>query len=284
MGDYQLIQTDTNDDMLVEMWINKPRRARSRHTQSQYRRVWVLLQRALPKPLQSIKVDDLLTWANDLQGAPNTVKLHIAAVKSLFSFAYKVGYLRVNPAVILETPHVPDQKHAKVLCEEEIFALLAAAKEPRDKVLVRTLYSAGLRVSELCHLRWQDVVPITSGKAVLVVYGKGGRQREAEISAATYRALLELYDEVRPADYIFCTRTGHHLDRSEVHRLLKRLAEAAGLNPQVSAHWLRHSHASHALDNGANPKAVQEQLGHSSLAVTTGYLHTDKGTAGYLKV
>lgn len=284
VGDYQLIQADTDDEMLVAMWITKPRRARSRHTQDQYRRVWNSLRQALPKSLQSIKVDDLLAWANGLQSSPNTVKLQVAAVKSLFSFAYKVGYLRVNPAVILETPHVPDQKHARVLREEEIFALLAAAKNPRDKVLVRTLYSAGLRVSELCSLRWQDVVPTTSGKAVLIIYGKGGHQREAEISAATYRALQDLNGDARPEGYIFRTRTGHHLDRSEVHRLLKRLTDEAGISKRVSAHWLRHSHASHALDNGANPKAVQEQLGHSSLAVTTGYLHTDKGTAGYLKV
>jgi site-specific recombinase XerD len=284
VGDYQLIHADTDDEMLVEMWITKPRRARSRHTQAQYRRVWNSLRQALPKPLQTIKVDDLMAWANYLQGTPHTIKVHVAVVKSLFSFAYKVGYLRVNPAVLLETPHVPDQKHAKVLREEEIFALLAAAKVQRDKVLVRTLYSAGLRVSELCHLRWQDVVSTSAGKAVLVIYGKGGYQREAEISVATHHALQDLRGDARPEDYIFRTRTGHHLDRSEVHRLLKRLADEAGLNKQVSAHWLRHSHASHALDNGANPKAVQEQLGHSSLAVTTGYLHTDKGTAGYLKV
>lgn len=284
VGDYQLIQADTDDEVLVEMWINKPRRARSQHTQTQYRRVWASLRQAIPKPLQTIKVDDLMAWANGLRGTPHTVKLRVAAVKSLFSFAYKVGYLRVNPAVILETPHVPDQKHAKVLREEEIFALLATAKKPRDKALVRTLYGAGLRVSELCCLRWQDVVSTIGGKAVLVVYGKGGHQREAEISAATHRVLQDLCGDARPEDYIFRTRTGHHLDRSEVHRLLKRLTQEAGLNKPVSAHWLRHSHASHALDNGANPKAVQEQLGHSSLAVTTGYLHTDKGTAGYLKV
>lgn len=284
VGDFQLIQADTDDEMLAEMWINKPRRARSRHTRDQYRRVWNTMRQALPKPLQNIKVDDLMAWANGLSGTPHTIKLHVAVVKSLFSFAYKVGYLRVNPAVILETPHVPDQKHAKVLREEEIFALLAAAKSARDKVLVRTLYSAGLRVSELCGLRWQDVVPTIGGKAVLIIYGKGGHQREAEISAATHRALQDLRGDARPEDYIFRTRTGHHLDRSEVHRLLKRLAQDAALNKPMSAHWLRHSHASHALDNGANPKAVQEQLGHSSLAVTTGYLHTDKGTAGYLKV
>jgi site-specific recombinase XerD len=283
-GDYQLIQAGIDDEMLATMWISKPRRARSPHTQAQYRRVWASLRQALPKPLQTIKVDDLLAWANGLQGTPNTVKLHVSAVKSLFSFAYKVGYLRVNPAMILETPHVPNQKHAKVLREEEVFALLAAAKTKQDKALVRTLYSAGLRVSELCHLRWQDVVPTVGGKAMLIVYGKGGHQREAEISAASHAALQELRAAVAPADYIFRTRTGHHLDRSEVHRLLKRLAQAAGIGKPVSAHWLRHSHASHALDNGANPKAVQEQLGHSSLAVTTGYLHTDKGTASFLKV
>lgn len=284
VGDYQLIRAETDDAMLAELWITKPRRARSRHTQDQYRRVWTAFTHAVPKPLQTIKVDDLLAWANGLLGTPNTIKLQVAAVKSLFSFAYKVGYLRVNPAVILETPHVPDHKHAKVLREEEIFVLLAAAKKVRDKVLVRTLYSAGLRVSELCSLRWQDVVPTADEKAVLVVFGKGGHQREAEISASTHRALRELRGDARAEAYVFRTRTGHHLDRSEVHRLLKHLAEVAGLDQALSAHWLRHSHASHALDNGANPKAVQEQLGHSSLAVTTGYLHTDKGTAGYLKV
>src|SRR5688500_6931678 len=82
-GDYQLIHADTDDEMLVEMWITKPRRARSRHTHDQYRRVWTSLRQALRKPLQTIKVDDLLRWANDLQGTPNTAKLQVAAVKSL---------------------------------------------------------------------------------------------------------------------------------------------------------------------------------------------------------
>ena len=82
--------------------------------------------------------------------------------------------------------------------------------------------------------------------------------------------MQELCGNASAEDYIFRTRTGHHLDRSEVHRLLKRLADEAGLSKSMSAHWLRHNHGSYALDNGANPKSVQEQLGHSSLAVTTG--------------
>jgi integrase/recombinase XerD len=283
-GEYQLVQVGSDDERLAELWIAKPRRAGSAHTRAQYRRVWRMFRAAVAKPLQAVKVDDLSAWAIELSGSPHTVKLRISAVKSLFSFAYKVGYLRVNPALLLETPNVPDRKHARVLAEEEVFLLLAAAQKKRDKALVRTLYSAGLRVSEVCTLRWQDVVPTMHGKAVLVVYGKGGRQREAEISAATHRLLLELRGDARPANYVFATRTGHHLDRAEVHRLLKRLAHAAGIDKPLSAHWLRHSHASHALDNGANPKAVQQQLGHSSLAVTTGYLHTDKGTADFIKV
>jgi integrase/recombinase XerD len=163
--------------------------------------------------------------------------------------------------------------------------MLACSRNPRDRALIRTLYSAGCRISELCALTWQDVVATKDGKAVLVIQGKGGKQREAGISAETYKALLALRKEGPSTVTVFVSRRGQAMDRTVVHRMLSKVAKAAGLDDKgISAHWFRHSHVSHGLARGGNPETIRRQVGHASLSTTTGYAHSSDTSADYLTV
>ncbi|MHB2205604.1 tyrosine-type recombinase/integrase [Methylobacterium sp. CM6257] len=142
----------------------------------------------------------------------------------------------------------------------------------RNRVLLTVLYSGGLRISEACGLRWRDLaIRDTAGQAT--VFGKGGKTRAVLLSAATWKVLGALRDQAGPEETVFRSRKGGALDPSAVHRAVKAAAARAGLPPEVSAHWLRHAHASHALDRGAPIHLVQATLGHASVATTGRYLH-----------
>lgn len=276
-GDYAFMERGSTDETLVHLWLNSERRKHSRLTQEQYLRTWRAFSAYVAKPLQAVTLSDLEAWQESLGGTPATRKVKTAAVRSLFSFAAKLGYLRANVALMLAPGKVADTKHRKALDEQDVLRLLVACRTHREKALVHVLYSSGARVSELLALTWQDVTPRTQGGAVLhILHGKGDKQREAGISAGAYSALLTLRDEGTQATApVFSTRTGKALDRQAAHRLLKEIAERAGVTSAFSAHWLRHSFVTHALKHGAAPQDVQAQAGHSSLAVTTSYAHAD---------
>ena len=275
-----IIPADTTDARLIEMWMH----GRTVNTAKQYARIVARFFDQVRKPLQTISLADLQGWKDTLIGTAHTVKAHIDTVRSLFSFALKTGYIRLNPAAVLKSPATPDKVKGKVLTERETIAIISAADNPRDLALLQCLYSAGGRVSEICSLSWSDVVPTPDGGAELLIFGKGGKNRSAKISTDTHRLLQAQRRFAEDSAPVFTTRTGGAIDRVAVHRTVKTAAVKAGIKKAVSAHWFRHSHASHALERGANPAAVQEQLGHSSLATTTRYAHASNSSADYLIV
>ena len=275
-----ILPSDTTDSRLIAMWIH----GKSANTQSQYTRIITRFFETVGKPLAVVNLSDLQMWTDTLAGTPHTRKAHVDTVRSLFSFALKTGYIRLNPAAVVESPKTPDKVKGKVLCEREVLALVGAADNDRDMALLQCLYSAGGRVSEICNLKWSDVVSTPDGGAELLIFGKGGKNRNAKVSADTHRLLQAQRRYAEETAPVFTTRTGNAIDRVMVHRVVKEAAQRAGIKKSVSAHWLRHSHASHALDRGANPAAVQEQLGHSSLATTTKYAHASNSSADYLIV
>jgi integrase/recombinase XerD len=135
----------------------------------------------------------------------------------------------------------------------------------------------------LTNLRWQDVIELPEGKAVLMIRGKGGKTREAGISASAYRSMLNIQPAfVEATDFVFLSNRKRQMDRTTVNHLFKKLSTLVGKD--ISPHWFRHSHVSHALARGANPTDVQEQAGHSSLQVTTGYAHKTKNSSDYLAI
>jgi site-specific recombinase XerD len=125
-----------------------------------------------------------------------------------------------------------------------------AAATAQASALLLTIYGAGLRISEACGLTWRDLsARDATGQAT--VFGKGGKTRVIVLPASVWRALVALRNDAAPDAPVFLSAKGGALDASQVHRIVKAAAARAGLPPEVSTHWLRHAHASHALDRGA---------------------------------
>src|SRR5207244_6851724 len=130
----------------------------------------------------------------------------------------------------------------------------------------------GVRWAELCSLKWADLKSRdTTGQ--ITVFGKGGKTRTVLMPESVWTALMTLRKVAADGDPVFRSRKGGHLDESMVWRIVRKAAKRAGIPKDVSCHWLRHAHASHALDRGAPIHLVQATLGHSSVATTGRYLH-----------
>jgi integrase/recombinase XerD len=196
----------------------------------------------------------------------------ISAIKSLFTFAQKLGYIRINPAIMIDTPAVKDELAQRILSEDEVLTMIHKTAKQRDNVLLRLLYASAGRISEVCSLTWADVQP-NGDSGQVTLFGKGGKTRAVKLSVGTWKALQALRGAAGAAGPVFVSQKGGRLDETQVHRIVKAAAVRAGIAGNVSAHWLRHSHASHALDRGANIALVRDTLGHSSLAVTSRYTH-----------
>lgn len=268
-GDYSLVDRSTTDDLLVSMWIS---RKSSAATQKQYRRCYGQFAGFVGKPLQEVNYNDLVSWAGALTGAKNSQKVAISAIKALFTFAQKIGYIRVNPAVMIEAPKAKETLAERILTEDEILRMIHKTEKQRDNVLLRVLYASAGRISEVCGLTWTDV-KANSDSGQVTLFGKGGKTRAVKLSKATWQVLQALRSGASDDKPVFVSQKGGRLDETQVHRIVKQAAQRASIVGNVSAHWFRHSHASHALDRGANIALVRDTLGHSSLAVTSRYMH-----------
>jgi site-specific recombinase XerD len=150
--------------------------------------------------------------------------------------------------------------------------IIALETEPRDRVLLLLLYTAGLRVSEACNLRWRNL-RARGDAGQLTVCGKGGKTRAVLLPGEMWKDLLSLDSAGNPDGPVFRSRSGKPLDRSRVLRIVQEAAQRAGIAGGVSPHWLRHAHATHSLERGAPIHLVQATLGHASVATTSRYLH-----------
>lgn len=281
VGDYSLVERGTTDTMLVALWAAE---SNSEHTRKQYTRQGAAFLDFIGKPIQAITLKDLQDWRDGLTGKPNTIRLKINAIKSLLSFAHALGYIRMNPGVKLKPPAQVETKHRKVLGEDDVILLVNDKDlEPVERAIVHVLYSTGCRVSELCAMRWGEMIPVADGKGEIVIQGKGGNTRTVGISAKAMKALEAIKPEdAGKDDLAFVKKNGEPYDRFAVHYLFRVLSKKIG--EPISPHWLRHSHVTHALDRGASPTDVQAQAGHSSLKTTSGYAHSSRHSSDYLPV
>ena len=208
----------------------------------------------------------------------------LSAVRSLFRFACLEGVLAANPAQGVKTPKVPKTlpRHLRPGEVEDLIEA-PAGDEPlqrRDRAILELLYAAGLRVSELVGLDWKD---IDLSARVLRVMGKGSKERMVPFgrpAADALRRWLEEWEEVRDAmkgegDPVFLNRAGGRLTDRSVRRVIDRWVDAAAVARGVHPHTLRHTFATHLLENGADLRAIQELLGHSSLSTTQKYTHLE---------
>ncbi len=272
-----------HDEQMIALWLH----GRSERTQRAYQADIARFLACVGKPLPLVTLGDLQAFADSLDHlAPNSRKRTLSAVKSLLSKAQKIGYLQFNVGAALELSSTKNTLGERILSEEQVQRMLALETNARNHALLRLLYAAGLRCSELCGLRWRDVQP-KGYEAVLQVYGKGGKTRYVLISRGTFDELRRLAgQEPHPDAPVFVSKRGGALDASQVHRIVKAAAKRAGLPGDVSPHWLRHAHASHALDRGAPISLVQATLGHASVQTTGKYLHArpNESSGRYLSV
>ena len=235
-----------------------------------------------PQQLSTRLVRAYLAWLHEQGYAKSTIARRLAAVRSWCRFLCRQGVLKVNPADGLRGPR-QDRKLPHFVQRDDMLRLLATppADEPlgvRDRAILETLYSAGVRVSELTGLD-VDAVDLDAGCAT--VRGKGRRERLALLGPHAVAAVrlwlgqraVIVARRSRAATALFVNRSGTRLSSRSVGRLLEKYLARAGLDPRTSPHTLRHSFATHLLDAGADIRSVQELLGHRSLSTTQIYTH-----------
>lgn len=281
---YPKLTEATTDAEIVRLWIS----AKSRTTAKTYLTVVRQFLEFTGKPLADTRIEDLLLWLESFQlrsASGNTINNKLAAIKSLFSFGVKTGYLTANPATMIRATKAKDALNERLLIEEEVKRLVEAAKPGRDRIIVKLLYTLGLRVSELTGLNRGDFRETGDGGAMVTVYGKGAKTRVLMIDRSLWNEIREL-PRGEGTEAVFLSRLGNRLDRHAVHRLIKAAVAKAGINPHTSAHWLRHAHACHSLKHGAGIELLMKSLGHGSLTTTSRYLHVnpDECTSQFIRL
>lgn len=234
-----------------------------------------------------VKLDDLQRFAAGLHDVgihPRSQARIISGIRSFFHFMVLSDIQDVDPSELLEAPKI-GFKLPEYLAVEEIDALIAAIdlskKEGhRNRAILETLYSCGLRVSELCNLKISN---LHFPQGYIKVEGKGSKQRLVPISARAIREIenwfaVRRHWSIKPGheDFVFLARRGNGIGRIMVFHLIKELAEQIGLKKSISPHTFRHSFATHLLEGGANLRAIQSMLGHETITATEIYLHIDR--------
>jgi integrase/recombinase XerD len=244
------------------------------------------------KPISEVRLQDMLDYQQSLEEqsyASATQARRIHVVRSLFAFAIDIGYLRFNPAVPVKAPKVKDRLAERILTVEDVLRIIDREPSARNQVMLRFLYASGARVSEAARLHWRDCVAREQGEETagqVTLFGKGDKTRVVLVSVPTWAALGTLRQGESPDEAVFKSRrTQRALTVTGIFRVVKAAALRAGL-VRPSPHWLRHAHASHALDRGAPLHLVAATLGHSNVATTGRYLHArpDDSSAMYLPV
>jgi len=216
---------------------------------------------------------------------PRSQSRLISGLRSFFSYLVFEDYRTTNPLDLIESPKI-GRKLPDTLSIEEIDSLINAIdlskpEGQRNKAILETLYSCGLRVSELTNLKISDLF---FEEGFIKVTGKGDKQRFVPIGPSTQKYITIYIKEIRShitisplyKDTLFLNRRGKQLTRAMIFTIIKQLAEKIGLNKNISPHTFRHSFATHLLENGADLRAIQLMLGHESITTTEIYIHVDR--------
>ena len=236
--------------------------------------------------LRSVTDQSLQAFVADLHDlgiAPRSQARIISGLKSFFKYLKAENYIDEDPTLNLESPqtgrHLPE-----VLTVEQIDMLIdeidkSTPEGRRNNAIIEVMYGCGLRVSELVNL---EINKLYFDDGYIVVTGKGSKERIVPISDVAIELVNEYLTERAQLDVVageenvlFLNRRGHRLTRQMIFTIIKRLARQAGIKKEISPHTLRHSFATHLLEGGANLRAIQQMLGHESIATTEIYLHLD---------
>ncbi|MFN4767118.1 MAG: site-specific tyrosine recombinase/integron integrase [Ignavibacteria bacterium] len=233
--------------------------------------------------IEPADIRPFLGYLHDRGLSKKSLRVKIAAVKSFFKFAFRQSWIDRNPAAIVSTPKA-EKKLPSFLQSGEIESLMdsfdpSSPGGARNIAIAELLYSSGLRVSELIQLPMQDL-DMHAGKVRVMGKGKkerivpiGGKAIEALEAYIAMRSYLTSLDTARPDGKVFLSDRGKMMNPSVVYRIIRRAMNPVTESPQKSPHVLRHTFATHLLDNGADISSVSEMLGHSSLSATQVYTH-----------
>ncbi|HLI88049.1 MAG TPA: tyrosine-type recombinase/integrase [Ktedonobacteraceae bacterium] len=303
--EYSIIPQDTPEDKLIDLWV---RTKKSQHTRSAYRHDIEVFREFVGKPLASVTLEDAIDFCEGLDELEimskrgeiklledNSKRRIINAVKSFYSFAHKSGLFPANVMVSIKPPSAKSAISRRILPEAAVLKMIIMEQDPRNHAILHTLYAAGLRVSELCNLRWRNVIRRAGGVQLDIISGKGDKQRYVLLGESSWQVLSPLREGASADDFVFqsrqeVSRDGHykgaHMDTSTIFRIVREAAKRAGVENwrEVSPHWLRHCHGSHAIDRHAPLTVVRDTLGHSNIAVTNEYAKArpDQSSAHYL--
>jgi len=270
-------RTNARTDLeLLAVWL-KSHADGSPHTLRAYARIgrrFLLALEDLETDLRRATVEDVQTAleamrqkADGSTASAATVNTYVAAVKALLGFAAKVGFTRFNAAPLIRLRKAPRKLAQKLLSEVDVELLLRAAYPGRDRTMLQVAYFGGLRVSELAGITWSQVIPRETGEVQLAIVGKGDKERNVLLPPDLAAALLAMRGDASGSDRVF------PISERRINYIIKAAAKRAGVNLSASAHWLRHAHASHAIDQGAPITLVSQTLGHADIKTTSIYAH-----------
>ncbi|MDR2927819.1 MAG: site-specific tyrosine recombinase XerD [Cytophagaceae bacterium] len=238
-----------------------------------------------PQDVKLLHLKKMIEWVNEKGVSPRTQARIISGIKAFYKFLLIEEKIDNDPTMLLDTPKI-GRKLPEVLSIEEVDAIingidLQKPESQRNKAILETLYSCGLRVSELVNLKISNLF-FESG--FIKIEGKGSKERivpisnkaveEIKLYLSEYRETLKIHrsDE----DILFLNRRGNRLSRVMIFIIIQTITMEIGFPKKISPHTFRHSFATHLVDGGANLRAVQEMLGHESIMTTEIYSHLDK--------
>ena len=280
LPDFQPRLTDADtDEQVLALWVSQKSPVTQKNYFSTVQAFRQFLVEVTGKTnLSTVTYDDLVLWVDSLKDLnPNTQRTKIATIKSLFSFAHDLGYLRFNAAKLLKQPKKQDTLTERILSKDQVKSMVAGAGTVRNRLIIKTFYLLGLRVSELVAMTWKDFVQTNHG-VKLKVLGKGQKLRYIAVPANLYSELVEhLRDD--DSGFVFRSRQSRSRNGEKTQqlsvRMVQKLIQSSAGDIKVSPHFLRHSFASHSLDNGCPIQVVSRDLGHSDIKTTSQYIHVN---------
>ncbi|MER3447445.1 MAG: tyrosine recombinase XerC [Candidatus Dadabacteria bacterium] len=229
--------------------------------------------------VDEVSIRAYIGWLYGRKNSKKTISRKLASIRTFFEFLMREGILRKNPAKLIPTPK-GEKKLPAFLTVDEAFKLIGTAETKRvlglrDRAILELLYSSGIRVSELVGINLSNI-DLTG--SLLKVLGKGSKERVVPLGSKAQEAIrqfMERRHELHPkGDFLFVNSRGGRLTTRSVGRMVKKYSIISGIPKNVSPHVLRHTFATHLLGGGADLRAIQEMLGHSSLSTTQRYTHT----------
>jgi integrase/recombinase XerD len=279
-----VVRQATTDEQVIALWLH----GRSPHTQKAYSKDIRNFVNIVAKSFTIVTLGDLQNYADSLAAKdlkPISCHRILSSVKSLFTFAYKLGYLRFDVGRPLKLPKYKDELAERILSEAEIHRIIELEHQPRNRLLLRLLYLSGIRVSEICRLTWSNMNTRDNNQGQMTIFGKGSKTNTILLPAHFWTDLMGFRNAALDSSPVFRSRKGGHLTAAQVWNIVKKAAKRSGINKAVSPHWFRHVAASHSLQRGANISIVSKTLGHSSLNTTQKYIHCrpDDSSSLYLQ-